>query len=80
MTWMIPFVHSISVVITFAEPFSFTPPSVLMATSAPLTVFALLPSTLNKSRTKAFKLQQGRSIYCELPMWIDNPDEFAKKY
>jgi len=39
-----------------------------------------MPNTLIKSRFKAFNLQQGCCIYCELPMWIDNPDVFAKKY
>lgn len=39
-----------------------------------------MSTTLNKSRLKAFNLQQGRCIYCELPMWLDHPDAFAKKY
>lgn len=39
-----------------------------------------MPKTLIKSRTKAFNLQQGRCIYCELPMWLDDPQAFAKKY
>ncbi|ACT48960.1 HNH endonuclease [Methylotenera mobilis] len=39
-----------------------------------------MPTTLIKSRLKAFNLQQGRCIYCELPMWSDDPESFAKKY
>ncbi len=39
-----------------------------------------MPTTLIKSRIKAFNLQQGCCIYCELPMWLDNPAAFAKKY
>jgi 5-methylcytosine-specific restriction endonuclease McrA len=39
-----------------------------------------MPKILNKSRLKAFKQQQGRCIYCELPMWLDNSQVFALKY
>jgi hypothetical protein len=39
-----------------------------------------MPKTLIKSRLKAFNLQQGFFIYCELPMWLDHPEAFAKKY
>jgi HNH endonuclease len=39
-----------------------------------------MPNTLIKSRFIAFNLQQGRCIYCELPMWLDNPEAFAIKY
>ncbi len=39
-----------------------------------------MPTTLIKSRLKAFNLQQGLCIYCELPMWLDGPTVFAKKY
>jgi len=39
-----------------------------------------MPTTLIKSRFKAFNLQQGRCIYCELPMWLANPQAFAMKY
>jgi hypothetical protein len=39
-----------------------------------------MPTTLIKSRLKAFNLQQGRCIYCKLPMWLDSPEAFAKKY
>ena len=39
-----------------------------------------MPKTLIKSRSKAYKLQLGRCIYCELPMWLDNPEAFAKKH
>jgi len=39
-----------------------------------------MSTTLIKSRFKAFNLQQGRCIYCELPMWLKHPESFAKKY
>lgn len=39
-----------------------------------------MPTTLIKSRFKAFNVQLGRCIYCELPMWLDDPTAFAKKY
>jgi hypothetical protein len=39
-----------------------------------------MPKTLIKSRSKAFNLQQGCCIYCELPMWLDDPETFAKRY
>lgn len=39
-----------------------------------------MPKTLIKSRTKAFNLQEGRCIYCELPMWLDSPEAFTIKY
>lgn len=39
-----------------------------------------MSTTPIKSRLKAFNLQQRRCIYCELPMWLDQPDAFAKKY
>ena len=39
-----------------------------------------MPTTLIKSRLKAFNLQQGHCVYCELPMWLDHFDTFAKKY
>jgi 5-methylcytosine-specific restriction endonuclease McrA len=39
-----------------------------------------MPTTLNKHRLKAFNLQQGRCIYCELPMWLDKPEAYAKKF
>jgi hypothetical protein len=39
-----------------------------------------MPTTLNKSRLKAFNLQQGKCFYCELPMWLDHPQQFADEY
>ena len=39
-----------------------------------------MPKTLIKIRLKSFNLQQGRCVYCELPMWLDDPKAFAKKY
>lgn len=38
-TWMTPFVHSMSVVTTFAEPFNCTPSVTVTEMSAPFTVF-----------------------------------------
>lgn len=55
--------------------------SYLKASGVPLNLLELaMPKNLVKSRTKAFNLQQGRCIYCELPMWTDNPKAFATKY
>jgi hypothetical protein len=39
-----------------------------------------MPKTLIKSRLKAFNLQHGRCIYCELPIWLNHPKAYAKKY
>ena len=39
-----------------------------------------MPTTLIKSRLKAYNLQQGRCIYCELPMWFEDPQAFTNKY
>ena len=39
-----------------------------------------MPTSLKKYRLKAFILQQGRCIYCELPMWVHDPEGFAEKY
>lgn len=39
-----------------------------------------MSKTSNKSRLKAFYLQQGLCIYCELPMWLDDLTAFANKY
>lgn len=39
-----------------------------------------MSTTLTKFRLKAFKLQQGRCIYCELPMWLSDAKAFAKCY
>lgn len=30
-----------------------------------------------RSRSKAFARQQGRCFYCQFPMWLAQPDEFA---
>jgi hypothetical protein len=46
---MTPLLHSMSVWVTVAVPFSFTPPVVLTFTSAPFTVLALLPSIFTTS-------------------------------
>jgi 5-methylcytosine-specific restriction endonuclease McrA len=39
-----------------------------------------MPTTLTKSRLKAFNHQRGLCIYCELPMWLTSPIAFADKY
>lgn len=39
-----------------------------------------MPKILIKSRSKAFNLQHGHCIYCESPMWLDDPETFAKQY
>ena len=39
-----------------------------------------MPTTLIKSRFKAYNFQQGRCIYCKYPMWLDDPEVFANKY
>ena len=39
-----------------------------------------MPTTLTKSRFKAYIQQAGQCIYCELPMWLVNADIFAKTY
>lgn len=39
-----------------------------------------MPTSLKKYRLKAFTLQQSRCIYCELPMWLENPEAYAKQY
>lgn len=55
--------------------------SYLKASGVPLNLLELaMPKILIKSRTKAFNFQQGRCIYCELPMWLDNSKSFTKKY
>jgi hypothetical protein len=39
-----------------------------------------MSSSLVRSRSKAFQRQSGRCIYCNLPMWSDNPEQFAQEY
>lgn len=39
-----------------------------------------MPTTLTKSRSKAYIQQSGRCIYCEQPMWLTDIDTFAKTY
>lgn len=36
--------------------------------------------SLRAPRTKAFKKQNGRCYYCELPMWINDTLSFAQSY
>ena len=39
-----------------------------------------MSTTLYKYRLKAFNLQQGRCIYCELAIWMHTPEAFAKQH
>ena len=38
-----------------------------------------MSTTLIKSPLKAFTLQQGRCIYCEFPMWLNDFEAFTNK-
>src|SRR5688572_10930892 len=40
----------------------------------------MMPNTLSKNRSKAFKRQQGRCFYCSCLMWLDQPAIFAAKH
>ena len=37
-----------------------------------------MPAKLVRLRSQAFFRQQGRCCYCDLPMWMDNPQGFAE--
>lgn len=39
-----------------------------------------MPKPLVRSRAHAFTHQYGRCFYCGLPMWTDNPLEFATEH
>lgn len=39
-----------------------------------------MPRPLVRPRTHAFAHQSGRCFYCGLPMWTDNPLEFATEH
>lgn len=39
-----------------------------------------MPSQLEKSRRAAFLRQGGRCFYCDMPIWLDEPDAFRAKY
>lgn len=39
-----------------------------------------MPSQLAKSRRAAFLRQCGRCFYCDMPIWLDEPDAFRAKY
>ncbi len=39
-----------------------------------------MPKSLVRPRTIAYARQSGRCFYCGLPMWLDNPLEFASKH
>lgn len=39
-----------------------------------------MTSVISKHRNAAFKRQDGRCYYCDLPMWLNQPTELAVKY
>ena len=39
-----------------------------------------MPNPIPKRRLAAHKHQQGRCYYCGLPMWLKDPQKFAKQY
>lgn len=39
-----------------------------------------MPNSLVRPRTHAFVHQSGRCFYCGLPMWTDNPVDFATEH
>lgn len=39
-----------------------------------------MPTTLIKSRQKAYQQQSGCCIYCYKPMWVEKLEDFAKKF
>ncbi len=39
-----------------------------------------MPTTLIKSRQKAYQSQSGCCIYCFQPMWLKTPEVFANKF
>ncbi len=39
-----------------------------------------MPTTLIKSRQKAYHQQSGCCIYCYKPMWVEKPETFANKF
>ncbi|MGE0387673.1 MAG: HNH endonuclease [Gammaproteobacteria bacterium] len=39
-----------------------------------------MATQLQKARAFSFVVQSGRCVYCNLPMWEADPDEFAKRY
>jgi 5-methylcytosine-specific restriction endonuclease McrA len=39
-----------------------------------------MPNPLVRPRTHAFAHQSGRCYYCGMPMWADNPLEFANAH
>lgn len=40
----------------------------------------MMPSKLSKARNKAYRQQHGLCVYCEKPMWLDDPEAYANKY
>ena len=39
-----------------------------------------MPARLETSRLLAFRRQGGLCFYCNLPLWLDDPDAFRKRY
>lgn len=39
-----------------------------------------MPNNLKRLRTIAFHRQSGHCCYCRLPMWLNEPNEFALRY
>ncbi|EXJ14150.1 HNH endonuclease [Imhoffiella purpurea] len=39
-----------------------------------------MPRNLSKPRARSFKLQSGRCFYCGAPIWLENPEAFAKRH
>lgn len=37
-------------------------------------------NSLVSPRKQAFKAQSGKCFYCNQPMWLENPDQFATRY
>ena len=40
----------------------------------------IMPTLLVCSRYTAFSRQSGRCLYCDFPMWLDDPDGFRSRY
>lgn len=39
-----------------------------------------MPNPIPKHRLAAHTHQQGRCYYCDLPMWLESPEELAVRY
>lgn len=45
-----------------------------------INTWRLTMSKITNNRNKAFRNQAGRCIYCNAPMWQDDPDRFASAH